>query len=68
MFFVSVYLEMLAIASGKIGDCLVWQVYTHLCLMVFINAFEQLFEERLANHYWQNKIVELVVLVDICKE
>ena len=68
MFLVAVYLEMLAAASGEVGDGLVGQVDTHLGLMVAVDALEKFLEERLANHHRQNEIVEFIVLVDVSKE
>ena len=68
MFLVAIDLKMFALACGFVCNRLVRQVNLHLCLMVLGNALEQLFKERFRNHYWQNKVVEFVVLVNVGKE
>ena len=68
MFLVAVNLEMLAPSCGLIGDALLGQVYFHLRLRIGLNAVEEFLQKVLADNDRQHKIVEFVVLVDICKE
>lgn len=60
--------ENLALAVCQIGDRLTGQIDTHLRSMVLRYAVEQLLQERLADLYGQDKIVEFVVLVNVGKE
>lgn len=68
MLLISVYLEMLTLTGSKVCDRLVRQIDTHLRFVVFIDAVEELFEERLRDDNRQYKVVELVVLVDVSEE
>ena len=68
MFLITVYLEMLTVPGGKVCDGLVGQINAHLCLVVFVDAVEEFFEESLRDDDRQHKVVELIVLVDIRKE
>ena len=68
MLLVAIDFEVLALASSKIGNSLVRKIYLYLCLVILVDALEKLLQEFLAYHYWQNEVVQLVVLVDISEE
>ena len=68
MFLITVYLEMLTVTSCKVRDSLIGQIHTHLSLVIFVDAVEEFFEERLRYDDWQHKVVELIILVDISEE
>ena len=68
MFLVTVNIEVLRMARREIGDRLVGQVYFNFCIGIILNGRKQFRQKAFAYLYGQHKIIELVVLVDICKE
>jgi hypothetical protein len=45
MLLITIDFEMLTVTSGQIRDRLVRQIHTHLRLVVFVDAVEELFQE-----------------------
>ena len=48
MLLVAVDFEVLALAGSKVGHGLVRKIYLHLCLVILVDALEELLQEFLA--------------------
>ena len=68
MLFVRIDFKRLAPACRFVGDNLTGKIHFDFHLRIGIDAVEQLLQKRLAHHYGKNKVVQLVILVDIGKE
>ena len=68
MFLICIDLECLTMTSREVGDSLIGKINFHLCLRIILNTLEEFAKELLTYLYWQNEIIQFVVLVDISKE
>ena len=68
MFLICIDLECLTMTSREVSDSLIGEIDFHLCLRIILNTLEEFAKELLTYLYWQNEIIQFVVLVNISKE